>query len=273
MNVSHDKLLLGSSGLALLAGIVFYALNFNQVSSARAEIAPPSSNQYEPIPVPALDQYSFVWPNASEQAPGELYDVFTPPAIWIDENGTFIFESPIDELPPVPFGIYLAAIENELYRIQFEGYVEEDFEDPKKSMLLFYDREAKERVRARVGDTIRKSEFKVYNFTIDRIRNSDGIEKLAVATILDLRSGRRIFLTHGKRKLKENTTVLLRAEEQTPFEITITAKPPYEFSMGTTKYILEKINLEESSVTVRKLESDGVEPETKKLFIRSNNKM
>ena len=272
MKFTYDKLLLGFGGLTLLAGFVFYAINFNKISTARAEIGQPGSNQYEPIPVPTFDENTAIWPNAEEQAPGELYDVFTPPAIWIDEKGTFIFESPIDDLPPMPFGVYLSQLENELYRIQLEGYVEEDFNDARKSVLLLYDEEKKKRIKVRVGELVEDHEFSVYNFTIDRIKDSNGITKLAIVTILDLRDGRRIFLTHGQRKFKENTTVVLRSEEDISFEIKINKNPPFEFKTATAKYILEKINLEESSVTVRRLESDDIESETKKLFIKPNNK-
>ena len=195
--------------------------------------------------------------------------MFTPPAIWIDKDGTFIFESPIDDQPPMPFGVYLAELQNELYRIQLEGYIEEDFNDPRKSVFLFYDVEKKKRIRARVGELVEGHEFSVFNFTIDRIQDSNGIVKLAVATILDFRDGRRIFLTHGERKYKENITVVLRSKEDPSFEIKITQQPPYQFKTGNAKYILEKINLEESSVTVKRLKSGDLESETKQLFLES----
>jgi len=269
MKSLYDKLLFGLGLLVLFAGIGFYAINFNKTSFTNTKISLPSASQYEPITVPDFDQFAAIWPNASEQASGELYDVFTPPAIWINDEGMFIFDSPISKLPEIPFGVYLAGIDNELYRIQLEGYVEEDFSDPKKSVLLFYDEEKKRRIRARVGDSITGSEFSVYNFTIDRITKLGEIKKLAIATILDLRSGRRIFLTHGENKFKENTTVVIKSKQQESFEAKITAKPPYEFETETAKYILEKINLEESSVTVKRLGNDNLEPETKQLFLES----
>lgn len=267
MKFSYDKLLFGFGVLALLAGVGFFVINTNKISSANADMGQPGSKQYEPIPVPEVDEGVAVWPNAVEQAPGELYDVFTPPAIWIDKEGTFIFESPIDDQPPIPFGVYLAKLENEPYRIQLEGYVEEDFDDPKKSVLLLYDEEKKERIRARVGESVKEHQFAVYNFTIDRVRDSNGILKLAVATILDFRDGRRVFLTHGERKYKDNVTVVLRSEEDKSFEITIDEKLPYEFKTSVAKYVLEKINLEESSVTITKVKSGDEESETRQLFL------
>ena len=270
MKISYEKLLVGLGGLALLSGIIYSIVNLNGISSATADIGQPDSFEYDPIPVPVLNEGLAVWPNAQEQAPGELYDVFTPPAIWIDEKGTFIFESPIDVLPPTPFGVYLAELENELYRIQLEGYIEEDFANPKKSVLLFYDEENKKSIRARVGESIGEHEFAVYDFVIDRVRDSNNIRKIAVATILDFRDGRRVLLTHGQRKYKENTTVVLRSDQDSTFEVRINQKLPYAFETPTAKYVLEKINLEESSVTVTKVESDDAQAETKQLFLSPN---
>jgi NOL1/NOP2/fmu family ribosome biogenesis protein len=51
--------------------------------------------------------------------------VFTPPKIFIDENGQFSEEGWEPPVPPPPFGIYLSKIERKPYRIQIEGYIEE----------------------------------------------------------------------------------------------------------------------------------------------------
>lgn len=271
MKFAYEKLLLGFGGLALLVSIVFYAISFNQNFGDSTILGQLNTNRYEPIPVPTFDKDMTIWPNVEEQAAGELYDVFTPPAIWIDKDGTFQFKSPIDNQPPIPFGVYLAELENEPYRIQLEGYVEEDFKDAKKSVLLLFDEEKKQSIRARVGQTIKEHEFSVYNFTIDRIQDSNGIVKLAVATILDFRDGRRIFLTHGERRYKENVTVILRSRENPEVEIKITKKPPVDFKIANAKYSLEKINLEESSVTVRKFGDGALESETRQLFIKYKN--
>lgn len=268
MKVAYDKLLFGMGMLVLLAGIAFSMINSSSSISASAGIDPLGSEQYESIPVPDFDETLSLWPNATEQAPGELYDVFTPPAIWIDKDGTFIFESPIDDLPLMPFGVYLAQLENEPYRIQLEGYVEEDFNDPKKSVLLLYDEEKKKQIRARVGESVKEHEFAVYDFTIDRVRDSNAIFKYAIATILDFRDGRRVFLNHRERKYKESTTVVLRSMEDTSFEIRINQTLPYEFETLTAKYILEKINLEESSVIVTRMEDGDIKSETKRLYLK-----
>lgn len=274
MNKLYDKLLLVIGVLALLSGIVFYVLNSNMNSLTQAQAGQSGSSQYKPIPVPEPVESYTTWPNAVEQAPGELYDVFTPPFIYVDKNGTFIFESPIEDLLPEPFGVYLAKLEREPYRIQFEGYIEEDLRDASKSLLLFFDQERKVRVRTRVNDVVAESGFTILNFTIDRIRGADGnIKKLAVATLRDHRDARKRYLEPGKVFYKKNATILLRSREDPTFEIKITEEPPVAFETSLGRYVLEKINLEESSVTVKKLGNDVPDSEIKTLYPVSNDEV
>ena len=51
-----------------------------------------------------------------------------------------------------PFGIYLAKIEKEPYRIQIEGYMQEDATDASKTLLLMFNEEVQKQVRVRPGD-------------------------------------------------------------------------------------------------------------------------
>ena len=267
MNKLYDKLLFFVGVFALLSGIAFYIWNFKEDSLADTLMGQSGSNQYQPILVPDLVEAYATWPNALEQAPGELYDVFTPPVIYVDKDGTFIFESPIEDMLPEPLGIYLAKIEREPYRIQLEGYVEEDLNDASKSLLLFYDLEKQKQVRVRVNDVVAASEFTVLNFVIDRIRSRDGnIRKLAVATLRDHRDARKLYLTHGERYYEENATVILRSKEDPAFEMKITEEPPVAFETSLAEYILEKINLEKSSVTVRRINSDGSQAGIEQLY-------
>ena len=122
MNKIYDKLLLAVALLALLASVGFFVTQSGATSTARSQVGQPADNPYQAIPVPASSGQTAIWPDAtktSKQPPLELYDVFTPPQIWVDNDGTFIFKSPISvaESKP-PFGLYLAKFERDPYRIQ-----------------------------------------------------------------------------------------------------------------------------------------------------------
>ncbi|CAA6679988.1 MULTISPECIES: hypothetical protein [unclassified Lentimonas] len=268
MNKIYDKLLLAVAILALLAGVGFYVMKSGELPSATPQVGQPGDGLYEPIPVPISTEVPGVWPDAvqtsaqAKESPLELYDVFTPPKIWIDKNGNFIFESPI--LPPtkdIPFGLYLAAIEREPYRIQLEGYIEDDLKDASKSLLLLYDEELQRQVRARVGKEKPKSEFKLIDFTIERVKDKDGnTSKIASATLLDQRTGEEVTLVHGERLYNDVVTVILRSNEDASIEVVLQEAPKaFETKLG--KYSLEQINLEDSSVTVKKQGDEKLELE------------
>lgn len=274
MNKIYDKLLLAVAVLALLASVGFYVMKSGEIPSAAPEVGQPGDNPYQVIPVPTSSEVTATWPDAVEQAPGELYDVFTPPAIWLGNDGTFIFKSPIDKSKPKPpFGIYLVEIEREPYRIQIEGYIEEDLSDASKSLVLLFDVEKQKQVRARIGQEKAKSEFTLVDFTIERVRDADGnISKIVIATLLDQRSGEEVVLKHGERLYTDTTTVVLGSKEDASVEVVL-QEAPKAFQTAAGKYVLEAINLEESSVTVKKLANDELEleEETKTLIFSALN--
>lgn len=275
MNKIYDKLLLAVGVLALLAGVGFYMMKSGEVPSATPDIAEPSNNPYQLIPVPVSTEITAIWPAAVEtsaqakEAELELYDVFTPPNIYIDENGAFKFKpviiKPTEE---IPFGLYLADIKREAYRVQLEGYIEEDLSDASKSLLLLFDEETRKQVRVRVGQEKPDSEFKLIDFSIERVREESSVTKIVKATLLDQRSGEEVVLTHGERLYTDSTTIILRSHEDSSIEVVLNEAPKaFETTLG--KYVLGEINLEESSVTVKKLGSEEleIEDETRKLIL------
>lgn len=254
MNKIYDKLLLAVALLALLASVGFYVSQSGATSTARSQVGQPADNPYQAIPVPASSGQTAIWPDAtktSKQPPLELYDVFTPPQIWVDNDGTFIFKSPISvaESKP-PFGLYLAKFERDPYRIQMEGYIEEDLSDASKSLVLLFDEELQTQVRARVGQEQAKSEFKLVDFSIERIKDNDGnVSKVVTASLLDQRTGKVVVLKHGERLYNDTTTVVLRSQEDSAIEVVLEeSSMAFETSLGS--YVLEEINLDNKTVTV-----------------------
>jgi hypothetical protein len=265
MNKIYDKLLLAVAVLALLGSVGFYVTKSGKLPSATPQVGQPGDNPYQVIPVPASLEVTATWPDASEtsqQPADELYDVFTPPAIWVDNDGTFTFKSPLDKSKPKPpFGIYLAKIERDPYRIQIEGYIEDDLSDASKSLVLLFDEEKQKQVRARIGQEEADFEFTLVNFTIERVRDANDLPfKIAIVTLLDQRSGEEVILKHGERLYNDSTTIILRSEEDASVEIEIT-EVPQAFETAAGKYVLDEINLEDSSVTVKKLANDELELE------------
>ena len=112
MNKIYDKLLLALAVLILLAGIGFYLMKSSAMPSAQLQFGQPEDFPYDVIPVRQPPEIVATWPEVTEQAPGELYDVFTPPKIYIDDDGTFKFKPPYsdDVEAKQPIGVYLADL-------------------------------------------------------------------------------------------------------------------------------------------------------------------
>ena len=277
MNKIYDKLLLAVALLALLASVGFYVSQSGARSTARPQVGQPADNPYQAIPVPVSSGQTAIWPDAtktSKQPPLELYDVFTPPQIWVDNDGIFIFKSPISvaESKP-PFGLYLAKFERDPYRIQMEGYIEEDLSDASKSLVLLFDEELQTQVRARVGQEKAKSEFKLVDFSIERVKDNDGnVSKVVTASLLDQRTGKVVVLKHGERLYNDTSTVVLRSQEDSAIEVVLEeSSMAFETSLGS--YVMEEINFDNKTVTVTRLGNEAlkIDPETQVLSISTPN--
>jgi len=272
MNKIYDKLLLAIAAL-LLAGGGFLYMQKSGAAPEKGEAidTTPANNPYQPEPVPNSTEQDVEWPEPLPQAAGQdwLYDVFTPPKIYI-RNGAFDAEPPKDIVPPQPFGIYLADIRQKPYRIQLEGYIEEDLTDSSKSLLLLFNEETQKQVRARPGDEKADVEFKVISFEIARMQDENGgIAKVATGVILDQRTGEEITLVHGEKLFYEEVTVYVRSAEDPSFEfVTTSVDVPVDFEGPIGHYTLQEINLEESSVTVEKKGTEEFEPETRALVAK-----
>ncbi len=258
MNKIYDKLLLVTALLILAGGVFLYLQKSGAVPSLNAPINVQTADKpYLPETVSSQTPGEVNWPEASEQSTGWRYDVFTPPKIFIDENGQFSEEGWEPPVPPPPFGIYLVQIERKPYRIQIEGYMQEDPTDASKVLLLMFDEEAQKQVLARPGEEKPEAEFKLLSFDIERLYDEDNnIQKIAKATILDQRSGEEVVLTDGERRYDSGFTVVLRSDEDASFNIELTDAPS-EFEGPMGRYTLLDISLEGSSVKVNK-DANGI---------------
>ena len=270
MNKIYDKLLLSLALLIFAGGVYLYIQKTGEVPSMSASAeAPTGTAPYEPEIVPETASTEANWPEVPVQSTGWRYDVFTPPKIFLDENGQFTEEGWQPTAPPPPFGVYLAAIERQLYRIQFEGYIEEDRSDPSKTLLLLLDQESDRQIRVRPGETSADFDIEVVNFDIQRVRDPDNnIEVIAKATILDQRSGEELVLTHGELLYESGLTVRIASDLDPSFEKEFT-EAPVEFEGPAGRYTLLEINVEDSFVRVKKhAVEEGTEVDTRSLQIQ-----
>ena len=268
----YDKFILLVAVLVLVGGVMLYIKKSGEAPDPSAAVqVQPAGNSYAPIPAPETPTSEAAWPEPREQSSTWVYDVFTPPKIYINEAGQFTAEGWKPPEPKEPFGLYLAEIKRDLYRIQIQGYIEEDRDDPSKSLVLLSDVERDATVRLRAGETNEASEVEVVDFDIDRQINADQgeVEVPARETIRDLRTDETVTLTKAEPLYESGVNVTLRSEQIPSFEIEL-SEPGVTFETELGEYKLLAINLEERSVTVEKLGSGGEESEIEELTLQTN---
>jgi len=151
------------------------------------------------------------WEDAPAQSRGAdwLYDVFTPPVIYYNrQSGSFTVTPPAAVTPVAtvrkdePFDIELLSVRQEPYRLQLVGYVG-TAENP---LATFEIADSGETVVGRPGRRFEKHEFTLRSFDIRRITTPVGdgmpvVESVAVAVIIDERTGREEILTNREKKM------------------------------------------------------------------------
>ena len=267
MKKIYDKLFLLIAVLALAGwSALFFVKTGDSPSSESISVAINEEKPYEVVPVPGASRGEVSWPSPKPQSTEWIFDLFTPPKIYIDENGNFIDEPWLAPPPPPPFGVYLSEIVREPFRIQIQGYIEEDRRDSMKSWVLLFDEEREVTLRIRPGSTNDDAAVELTNFVVNReINTQEGlVEVTAKATIRDLRSGRELVLVDGELLYENDITVRLRSEDDATFLAELT-QVGESFTGPLGNYILREINLEEGAVVIEKEGIEGVEAETRTL--------
>lgn len=266
MKKIYDKLLLATAVLALLGGVTLFVLKSGSAPDAGPVDSQPADKPYQVIPVPGSAAAEAAWPIPEEQSSGWVYDVFTPPKIFIGADGQFTAEGWEPPEPPKPFGVYLAEIAHKPYRVQIQGF-SGDRTKPEDCVLFLYDVERQLRFFIRSGEEDAEAQIKVLDFTIERrIDANNNVEVIATATILDQRSGESVQLVDGQQLFDDGVTVVMRSEED-PAVLIELAEADAAFETAAGRYILKQINLEESTVSVEKLGTDESDAEVRTLSI------
>lgn len=276
----YDKLLLGIAVLVLIGGVVLYVLKSgtlgDQISGAASASA--SGEAYQPIPIPESTAADAIWPAPTPQASGEewLYDVFTPPKIFIDRQGNFTAIPPKPPVPPEPFGIYLSeAPSREPYRIEYQGF-SGDRKKPGECVIFLNDNERESRIFIKLGEENAQAEVKVLDFEVKRVI-SDGnvVDVTGIVTIEDLRTGEKFELIDGQTLYDDEIQIVFRSDEDPDVlvELSVATLPEdgLPFQTPTANYTLRGISLEDDTVIVEKNATEEDEAEVLTLTPRTSN--
>lgn len=272
--------------IILVIGIVVLAVVVGMTLLGGVEIADPRINtpvdapllvELDTIEVPVFPELSPSWSKPQPQDSDEplwLFGVFTPPKIFIDRDGSFSAQPPAVPTAPDPFGVRFLGLTKKEYRFQFEGYVQEDPLDSKKSLALIFDKSGvdslTQTIRARIGDALPDKGARIEDIIIKREFNDDGVIMVTERLVIfDERLGESVSLNMGEVKFLDEFTL--------GFESTITAER-VEVESGSPSFLLngytytidEIVDEGRASVTLTKLTpDDDVLDETETLLSSS----
>ena len=276
MKAFADKILFVAGIGTLLASAGWTFVSIGNVNSKKVKMVndlPPSA-EAELAEPPAFDSDIPVWEKSTTQDPLDenwIYSVFTPPKIYVATDGTFSAKPPTPpkELPPPPkIGVKLVDIQQEPYRFQFVGYIEDVPGDPTKTLAMLSDRKTNFRVRARMGREFPEEGIRIKEIIIKRERDEAGkYVRTERVVVEEIATGREVALDNGVIKFDED--LLIRIQSTETSDIVEVTQLDSSFELNNVVYQLRGIDVSEKSIVVSKLiETDeGPDTLTKKLSI------
>lgn len=222
-----DKILLAICAVAFIAMSArsFLRLNKLEEIASRNPVAGIVAKPYESerIQMPTISKVS--WPDAPAQSRGRdwVYDLFTPPVIYYNpQTKQFTVTPPVVNAPVVatddtPFEVDLVKVRQEPYRIQLVGYV--GSEDSYIGTFLIVD--GGETINGRPGRAFDEQEFSLKSLDVRKVTTNSSnsmpvVETVAVAVIVDGRTGREETLTNHEQKMLPRLQAVLRLRTNPP---------------------------------------------------------
>ena len=265
MKELNEKLIVAIAGALLVAGSAFYALFPSEKSPARQ--TPASTKAYESIALPTSATVNADWPEAQEQAKGELYDLFTPPEIYVNSRGEFVFRTPYFVSSNDPFGIELVDVVRNPYRFQLDGFVEEDRKDSSKTTILIHSVADGRSLRMSPRSVSDEYGIELLDWSVSTdIDQEENTQVVARLKLRDLSMDRIINLRHDQNLYEEKISVVFAVEGTN--EQYILDGINTSFFIEDIEYRLDAIDVENQTVLVTKLIPDN-DPITELLLIQS----
>lgn len=271
--VDSRSLLLAAAALVVVSTGVFGALAWRLHGAAPvgrpALSAPPyAAAALEP---PAVKPTAWSAPVAQARGRDWLYDVFTPPEIFYNPRtrqfavsaATVGATSVLDE----PFGLELASVRPEPFRLQLIGFVGGAGE---RARGIFENRVSGEVFLASAGHRVADLGLSIRSFAVgpETVAIPESMtfqQQVARAVIRDARSNRDVALTQRERRFTGNVFAFVVLGDETANR---EVRPGDTLAFGPASYRIEKIIADPAGIEVTKTSPDLDAPQRRTLPVR-----
>lgn len=219
----YDKIFFLVSLVVLGASCGYYVMNKPKIAEsadkAEALLAKKAKGmEWKEVAVPRLEIKPIEWPEVRPQDEDGrwFFQVFTPPQIWVDEDGKFITESPlIKAMARQSFALKFGGISNEPYPIKYVGAMG-SFENPliqlrNESTKAFFNARLNQPVTMQVMGKNGTAEtvdvgLVVKSFDRQRVKNADNtIAQVVKVVLFDKKLGKEITVYSNKPTVIEDS--------------------------------------------------------------------
>lgn len=268
---SPKTLLIVSSALLVVSSALFGVFTWRTRATVSIKPLVLTAAAYVPAAVDAPVVKTIDWdaPVALARGRDWLYDLFTPPEIFYNSRTRqFAVSAPLtgDEAAEAPFGLELVSVRPEPFRLQLIGYVGGVGE----ARGIFENRRTGEVFLASAGHRVADLALEIKGFTVRAepvvIPESMSFsQRVATATIHDLRAKRDLTLTQRERHFTGNVFGVVALEaESAPREVLAGDT----LKSGASSYRIERIVMEPASIEVTKTAPDLAAPVRRTLPLR-----
>ena len=238
--------------IAIVCFCIGSFLYFNFKNTLKVELEPIDNRKpFKPITFTENLPEKSLWDEPKPQSTGEawLFQVFTPPKIWIDQNGDFSAEAFVK---PVPFGVSLASFEKKKYRYKFLSSLGKR-DNPEIIILL----DLKTGKELRVRQNRNYEEFRIISYKVikkevldSQIDGKPLFDKIPTIEILDKPSGTLFNLSVGKDTYTNQYLIGLKPDRDS--ELLLVKSTGDKFKINDAEYQIEAINSTEKSIRILK---------------------
>jgi hypothetical protein len=258
----YDKLLF-VLGLALLGASYWFFGRISPESGNTVLVGTRvEEHKWEPVAVPTIEAVRWADAKAQPAGPKWIYDLFTPPLIFLDPTKDQLTPEPpkapeaITQGGPSPFPFVLVDISRDLYRIQLSGF----FGQAPDYRVTLEDRDTGMPLIGRPGTKFERSNVEIKSFNVERRTVDAGgtplVEEVATAVILDTLSNEEVTLSYpGEPRYLPTPKAEFRTRDEVPVNFVL--RPGESRKIGDFSFAVREITLDpKQAVVVREASGD-----------------